>query len=171
MVDNEPSIYNMCPRIHLDCQKCPLDPRCEPWVGGLSDSSAPIAPEDDGQKDCPIAKCDTNKASIGKCGKNARCTRGYCVCDLGWRGSVKHGQGWRGNEGLGVLTVYIHPETACDVKCDTLSCKEVPQLDVGVCWKSDGTKYIEDAQAEGSGSGSVSGLGTVIDSGAVGQAS
>ncbi|KAH7414247.1 hypothetical protein DE146DRAFT_639735 [Phaeosphaeria sp. MPI-PUGE-AT-0046c] len=171
MVDNEPSTWHKCPSIHLDCRKCPGDSRCQPWVGDSAHSSAPIAPEDDGQKDCPIHKCNTGDSSIGTCGKNARCTRGYCVCDLGWRGAPRHGQGWRGNEGLRVLTVYINPETDCDVKCNSLSCKEVSQVDVGVCWKSDGNVYNQDAQTEVSGSDLGGGLGSVVNAGAVGQAS
>lgn len=170
MVDNEPSIYNMCPLRHLDCRKCPGDPRCQPWVSDTSSSSAPIAPEDDGQKDCPIHKCDTGD-SFGTCGKNARCTRGYCVCNLGWSGAPTYGQGWRGNEGLGVLTVYINPETDCDVKCDSLGCKEVPQVAVGVCWKSDGTGYDQPAQTETSDSGLGGGLSMVANVGAGSQAS
>lgn len=94
------------------------------------------------------------------------------MCDLGWRGAPRHGVGWRGNEGLGALTVYNDPEVDCDVKCDSLSCKEVPQLEKGVCWKSDGVRYKEDdLDSEESDSRLKGGLGSVVDAGAVGQAS
>lgn len=75
--------------------------------------------------------------------------------------------GYRGTEGLGILTVYVNPFLDCDVKCDGLACKEVPQLEVGVCWKSDGSGYDQDVKID---SGMGVGRGTVGDSGAVGQA-
>jgi hypothetical protein len=36
------------------------------------------------------------------------------------------------------LTVYADVGAACDKKCEDLSCKEVEQLEEGVCWKSGG---------------------------------
>lgn len=54
------------------------------------------------------------------------------------------GKAWRGHEGLERLTVYADVGAACDVKCEDLSCKEVGQLEEGVCWKSGGdTEGVE----------------------------
>jgi hypothetical protein len=104
-----------------------------------------VAPENDGNSNCPISKCDVGGVL---CGVNAKCTRGYCVCDLGLTGNAT---GWRGSEGLGQVTVYVDPAVDCSAKCDGLSCKEVQQLDVGVCFKSgdtvDGDDVDEDEPA------------------------
>jgi hypothetical protein len=86
----------------------------------------------------PIAKCD--KGGV-ECGVGARCTRGYCVCDLGMKGN---GTGmWRGKEGLESVTVFSDVSVDCDTQCDDLSCKEVEQLDDGVCWKSGSVDEVD----------------------------
>jgi hypothetical protein len=99
-----------------------------------------VEPEDDGLANCPIAKCD--KGGVG-CGVGARCTRGYCVCELGLKGN-RNGTGvWRGKEGLQSVTVYSDVGVDCDMKCDDLSCKEVKQLSDGVCWKSGSVDQVD----------------------------
>lgn len=55
------------------------------------------------------------------------------MCDLGMAGSA---DAYRGTEGLGKVTVYVSPSVDCNTPCDSLSCKEVAQLDDGVCYKS-----------------------------------
>jgi hypothetical protein len=101
---------------------------------GSSSGGSTSLPEDSGQASCPLSKCDSG--SSGKCGSNARCTRGYCVCDLGTKGPLGNTEGYRGNEGLGKLTVYVDVRVDCSAKCDDLSCKEVKQVDDGMCWRS-----------------------------------
>jgi hypothetical protein len=44
--------------------------------------------------------------------------------------------------------VYVDPGVDCDVKCDEVSCKEVEQLEGGVCWKS-GNQEAEDGGDDG----------------------
>jgi hypothetical protein len=87
---------------------------------------------------CPIAKCDQGGV---ECGVGARCTRGYCVCDLGMKGNGT--EVWRGKEGLESVTVYSDVGVNCDTKCDDLSCKEVNQLSAGVCWKSGNVDQVD----------------------------
>jgi hypothetical protein len=58
------------------------------------------------------------------------------VCNLGMKGSLSTAEGYRGSEGLGTLTVYVDTGVDCDAKCGDLSCKEVKQVDTGMCWKS-----------------------------------
>jgi hypothetical protein len=158
MVDNEPPTWRACPKLDLDCRKCPRDFRCRrpqfPDLAAGGESEAPltiagadIPPEDDGQGNCPLQKCDDN---VSRCGTNARCTRGFCVCDLGLKGA------FRGNDGLGAVTVYNNPGAGCEDKCDDLSCKEVEQLEVDVCFR-DG--YESNSHAEG-GYGGYDGLET-----------
>lgn len=90
MLDSDPPLWHMCPRTWFDCRRCPRDYRCRkpewnieepPSTPQVSDATpnSPI-PQDDGQKYCPLSKCN-NKFS--RCGTNARCTRGFCVCDVG----------------------------------------------------------------------------------------
>ncbi|KAF1915177.1 hypothetical protein BDU57DRAFT_595776 [Ampelomyces quisqualis] len=124
MLDNMP-LWRTCPRLHLDCRKCPRDFRCRRASGAQ--------PENDGQEKCPLRKCD-DELVFTRCGDRARCTRGYCVCELGMKAQV----GWRGQQGLEGLTVYADVGADCEVKCEDLSCKEVGQLEEGVCWKSGG---------------------------------
>jgi hypothetical protein len=107
-----------------------------------------MQPEDDGLANCPISKCDTG--GNGTCGVNARCTRGYCVCDLGMRGNGTAGM-WRGSEGLESVTVFSDLGIDCDTQCDDLSCKEVEQLESGVCWKSAGGDNEESDGSEETG--------------------
>jgi hypothetical protein len=58
------------------------------------------------------------------------------VCNVGKKGSWGEGAvGFRGNEGLGEVTVYVNPEVSCDIPCDDFNCKEVEQLEAGSCWK------------------------------------
>lgn len=157
MIDNEPAIWRHCPQFHLDCRKCPRDSRCRrpqfPEIHGetsmLDVAGADIPPEDDGQSGCPLQKCDDERSA---CGRNARCTRGFCVCKAGWKGLS------RGNGGLGAVTVYNNPGTPCDEECDDLSCKEVEQLEVGACYQdgeSSGVKGYDGQEADNVGSGSV----------------
>jgi hypothetical protein len=55
---------------------------------------------------------------------------------VGKKGSWSEGPvGFRGNEGLGEVTVYVNPEVFCDIPCDDFNCKEVEQLEAGSCWK------------------------------------
>jgi hypothetical protein len=107
------------------------------------------------------------------CGANARCTRGFCVCDLGMKGNGT-AEGWRGNDGLGEVTVYNDISVDCDTACDDLSCKEVEQLDVGVCWKSaDGGSGSPSTVVGSQASKLVSsgnGMATFVDTGAGGMA-
>jgi hypothetical protein len=73
---------------------------------------------------------------VQTCGANAQCTRGFCVCKLGWKGSSSDGEGYRGNDGLGAVTVYNFLGAACDVECEDASCKEVEQLEENVCFRN-----------------------------------
>ncbi|KAH3941680.1 hypothetical protein HBI56_197300 [Parastagonospora nodorum] len=152
MTDNSPSIWRQCPKKHLDCRKCPRDWRCRRAV-----QAADIAPEDDGNSKCPIAKCDAGGV---QCGVKARCTRGYCVCDLGMTGSS---DAYRGTEGLGKATVYVGPGVDCNTPCDGLSCKEVAQLDDGVCYKSGDTsdEFEDEKELPGPTYGGVMGNVTI----------
>jgi hypothetical protein len=139
MVDNEVPIWLLCPQYHLDCRKCPGDARCRrphfPELYGEPATSADLPPEDDGQGNCPLGstRCDDN---IQTCGANAQCTRGFCLCKLGWKGSSSEGEGYRSNDGLGAVTVYNSLGAACDVECDDASCKEVEQLKENVCFRN-----------------------------------
>lgn len=140
MVDNQVDIWYLCPKQHLDCRKCPGDARCRrphfPELHGEPASTeADLPPEDDGQSNCPFVstRCDEN---VNTCGTNAQCTRGFCVCALGWKGSSFAGAGYRGNAGLGSVTVFNFLGAACDVKCDDVSCKEVEQLKENVCFRN-----------------------------------
>ncbi|KAF2833356.1 hypothetical protein CC86DRAFT_399983 [Ophiobolus disseminans] len=95
MIDNEVPFWHICSNSNLDCAMCPRDARCKiPQFPEIGDEPGPpppllvfdddILPEDDGQQDCPLQKCDEE---IMRCGSNARCTRGFCVCDLGMKGT------------------------------------------------------------------------------------
>ncbi|KAL5116733.1 hypothetical protein ACEQ8H_005345 [Pleosporales sp. CAS-2024a] len=134
-VDNTPSVWRQCPKVRLDCRKCPRDRRCRVAVGNLSDA------DDDGSEGCPLSKCDEvgNGLVIGGCGTGATCTRGYCVCPLGTTGDG----GWRGSQGLGQVTVYVDPGIDCNATCEGPLCNEVQQLSVGMCFVS-GTEVDDD---------------------------
>jgi hypothetical protein len=106
--------------------------------GGYMDTTTE-EPEEDGNENCPLQKCDA--VTSAKCGEGAKCTRGFCMCELGMKGA---GTGLRGAEGLGTVTVYVEPGVDCGVKCDDLSCKEVEQLEEGVCYKSGDAGEEED---------------------------
>jgi hypothetical protein len=129
IMDNEVIV---CPRRHLDCRKCPADVRCRGMMtgGGGEMGATTEEPEGDGNENCPMNKCD--KMATAQCGAGAKCTQGYCVCELG----MKAATGLRGTKGLGAVTVYVGPAVDCRVKCDDPSCKEVEQMKEGVCYKS-----------------------------------
>jgi hypothetical protein len=93
-------------------------------------SDLDISPEDDGQANCPLRKCDAGPGVA--CGEKAQCTRGFCTCHVGFKSD---GMAFRGAEDLGEVTVYVDAGVACDVPCDSFSCKEVIQ--VTGCYKSD----------------------------------
>jgi hypothetical protein len=99
--------------------------------GGAMGTIAKVTPEDDGNSNCPISKCDTMKST--DCGANAICMRGYCICELGMKSA---GVAVRGTHGLGVITVYVDPRVSCNARCDDLTCREVEQLSVGMCYQN-----------------------------------
>ncbi|KAH7085758.1 hypothetical protein BKA63DRAFT_26366 [Paraphoma chrysanthemicola] len=164
MTDNQDSIWRTCPQLHLDCRKCPRDFRCRrpqipAWgdrgnpVGAITTlpdlASSDIPPEDDGNGACPLKKCSTDLAYWNWCYSGARCTRGYCACDVGKKGSWREGgEGYRGNGGLEEVTVYVDPGVFCDIPCDDLSCKEVKQLELGTCWKDGDSNSIDQDEKE-----------------------
>ncbi|KAH7385782.1 hypothetical protein BKA66DRAFT_569616 [Pyrenochaeta sp. MPI-SDFR-AT-0127] len=149
MLDNDPGAqeWRRCPRWILDCRKCPKDPRCRrgdfPWwnpvdVLDLPDIftgpviSAPKLPGSEPEI-CPLRAC-TNADLLTSCGEKARCVRGHCICDTGFKGTSSFGPVIRGFDDLQALTVWVDPGLACDVPCDDLSCAEVEQ--VRACFES-----------------------------------
>lgn len=125
---------------------------------------------------CPLSTCYTNNGLGGsQCGPRARCLKGYCQCNFGWKpaGNTQMTRGWTGLE---ALTVWTNTQSmGCTVRCSTLSCSEVPQ--VKGCF-DDHVKHEEDDNGDDQGQGGLETdglhLGAIkapgADAGSVGQA-
>jgi hypothetical protein len=136
MLDNG-LLYRNCPSepALLDCSQCPLDTRCrfppfepEPEQDQQIDVNDEV---NDKVNACGLHTCtsDASSPSTFACGENAKCVRGYCVCDRGWKadGAI------RGLDGLQAITVWIDTGRGCDVRCEGLGCKDVQQG--GACFQ------------------------------------
>jgi hypothetical protein len=76
---------------------------------------------------CPISHCDRGPLA-SNCGPHARCIKGYCQCNLGWKPESGMGMA-RGWSGLEALTVWSGAASdGCLVRCDSLKCSEVLQV-------------------------------------------
>lgn len=95
-----------------------------------SDDTETTADTTSGKGICPINQCQSS-GILAKdyCGPHARCLNGYCQCNFGWKpaSNIPMARGWTGLE---VLTVRVDMayQTGCTVRCDSLSCSEVPQV-------------------------------------------
>jgi len=168
VLDNEPAIqtqWRTCPVNNLDCTKCPKDKRCRhsglPWWqidptiildnnGGATGGA---------KNSCPLTKCNAGSGKNRGCGENARCVRDHCVCETGFKGSVGS---VRGFDDLQAVTVWVSGGMNCNVKCDTLSCGEVDQVDA--CFERASKVGVDNVETATTGGGSV------MAPGALGQA-
>jgi hypothetical protein len=141
-LDNEPSIqlWRTCPRLNLNCKKCPRDERCrrpsQPWwdptnIHDVESALAgpPLVTSENRKDTCPLATCSTSDPFMA-CGENSKCVRNHCVCNRGFKSSATgETPVVRGFDGLQAVTVWVDPQWGCDVPCDDLSCKEVEQVE------------------------------------------
>jgi hypothetical protein len=96
------------------------------------DDNSGSSDDTDGTADtgiCFLTQCE-NSGVLNKdyCGPHARCLEGYCRCNLGWKpeSNVAAARGWTGLEALTVWADNTY--TGCSVRCESLSCSEVPQV-------------------------------------------
>lgn len=137
MTDNMPINSRICPDKHINCVICPRDPRCkrpqQPWWDNPQPSPSPSnEPDPPSGEPCPLKKCSSADYWT-QCGRNAQCSRGFCVCTTGMKGSASS-PGYRGTSGLGEITVYQNPDVDCGTPCETPGCKEVEQVKADTCW-------------------------------------
>jgi hypothetical protein len=135
MFDNMPpdmQLWGSCPPYGLDCNRCPRDKRC--WVYPSNSAPMPLPypissttdgalPEIEGT--CPLHTCKNDLTSTWSCGRNAKCSKGHCVCQTGFKGADKS---VRGFDDLSKVTVWVDVGTDCDVQCDNFLCGEVEQV-------------------------------------------
>ncbi|KAF1828760.1 hypothetical protein BDW02DRAFT_537596 [Decorospora gaudefroyi] len=136
MLDNmDTASWGEYPPAGLDCNICPLDPRC-------TFSNSPSRPSPCRAQTCPLGSCK----STTECGQNAACVRDHCMCKTGFKGT---GQSVRGFDGLQGVTVGVDIGVACVVPCDSLDCKEVLQVDA--CFQ----RFENGLQIHGDGVGDI----------------